>query len=341
MEDARITVLIPVYEPHPIFLMEAIQSVLAQTERRWVLHIHDDASRVDVHAMVRPYLVDSRITFGQNTEHLGIGGNWNACLGEARRAKPDVPFIQFLFQDDIWYPGYLERSCAVLDENLSMGFVASAHRYRSHGVMETVEGYRRLEQEKKVFLVPGGHNGRFFLQHWLQKGLEQNFIGEPSFVMMRRSLVEEVGLFSEDLHQLLDVEYWVRALLVANWYYIAEELGIFRVHREGASYRHFLEGEQIREHLRLLERLRAIVPADTPERHQLEHSLDQRFAAIVSHVVNRLIRGRSIGTGAWPILRHFQSHPLSVWKGMRRYALQASGRWWSKGAAFVGQGRRG
>ncbi|MBI2117824.1 glycosyltransferase [Candidatus Peregrinibacteria bacterium] len=330
MVDAHIAVLLPTYEPYPPFLTETLDSLLRQTEQRWSCLIHDDASTVDVRAIVEPYLSAPRITFARNPRRLGIGGNWNACLGEARRAKPDIPFIQFLFQDDLWHPRYLERSCAVLQEHPDIGFVASAHVYHVMGRMETAEGYRRLEEEKKSRLAPGRHDGIVFLRNWLWRGLEQNIIGEPSFVMMRRSLVEEVGPFFQDLHQLLDVEYWVRALLKAHWYYLPEELGIFRVHRKGASYLHFLRGEQMGEHLHLLERLRSILPVGTSEREQLESSLDERFSVIIKHVVNRCIRRQSIGTGAWPVLRHFQKHPAAACRGMRLYAAQASKRWYKK-----------
>lgn len=331
--------LLPTYEPNPPFLTEALDSLLRQTEQCWSCLIHDDASSADVLAIVEPYLQDSRIIFSRNAKRRGIGGNWNACLQHALspRERGSTPYVQFLFQDDLWHPRYLERSCAILNENRDIGFVAGAHAYHVMGRMETAEGYKRLAREKRTSLMPGRQDGRRFLAQWLQRGLEQNIIGEPSFVMMRRSLVERVGPFIEELHQLLDVEYWVRALLATDWYWLPEELGTFRVHRNGASYRHFLRGEQMGEHLRLLERLRSVLPVGTPERATLERNLDRRFAEIVSHVVNRCIRGRRVGAGALPVLRHFRKHPAAAWRGVRLYAAQASKRWWWKGKICVGQ----
>jgi len=340
MADAHIAVLLPTYEPYPPFLTEALDSLLRQTEQRWSCLIHDDASSADVLAIVAPYLQDSRVTFSRNAERRGIGGNWNACLRQipgpgtrhTRSPQPPIPShcIQFLFQDDLWYPRYLERSLAVLEENPDVGFVASAHTYRSDEPVEMMEGYRRLEEEKKLSLAPGRHYGREFLYSWLKKGLEQNVIGEPSFVMMRRSLVEKVGMFAENLRQLLDAEYWIRCLLRTDWYYIGEELGAFRVHRESASYRHFCEEKQIDEYMRLFERFQKMFPTGARERMYFTCSLDRRFAEIVGHVVNRLMRGRGIGGGAVPVLRHFRRNPRSAWRGVRRYAVEASRRWWGK-----------
>lgn len=334
--------LLPTYEPNPPFLAEALKSLLEQTEQRWFCLIHDDASSADVRAIVAPYLQDSRITFSRNAQRRGIGGNWNACLKKilapnTYNLTPNT-CVQFLFQDDLWHPRYLERSCAILNENRDIGFVAGAHAYHVMGRMETAEGYKRLAREKRTSLAPGRQDGRRFLAQWLQRGLEQNVIGEPSFVMMRRSLVERVGPFMEELQQLLDVEYWVRALLATDWYYLPEELGTFRVHRNGASYRHFLRGEQMCERLLLWERLRAVLPVGMQERATLERNLDRRFAEIVSHVVNRCIRGRRVGAGALPVVRHFRKHPAAAWRGVRLYAAQAAKRWWRKGKICVGQG---
>lgn len=225
-----VTILLPTHEPNPAHLREALDSIFAQTLTDWELFIHDDASTKDVRAMVEPYLSDARVHFTKSETRLRIGGNWNACmkLGSA-------PYVQYLFQDDVWEPRYLERAVAVLESNPDVGFVAVNHEYRTdppgsemHPIYAEVEGHRRK-------LTEGRQLSPEFLRWWIGNGLRPNVIGEPSFVMMRRSLVERVGLFREDLKQYLDAEYWVRLLLQSDWYYVAESLGFFRVHGGGAS----------------------------------------------------------------------------------------------------------
>lgn len=328
-----IDVCIPTYEPNPEFLRETLDALLAQTEKRWTCLIHDDASTIDVKALVSPYLRDPRFRFARSPKRLGIGGNWNASLGEARRAEPGAPYLQFLFQDDLWHPTYLERAVSILEENPDVGFVASGHRYVCDEPLETAHGYERLYELRKQMLTGGRHNGPMFLQWWLKRGLQPNFIGEPCFVMMRRTLMEDVGLFSEELRQVLDVEYWVRLLLEADWYYIADDLGEFRVHRKAASYTHFLEGADVQEHFTFLEHLRTLFPKGSSEWSSLDASLDQRFADVICHTVNRLLRLHRVGRGAKPMLRYLRGNPRPAFRGLKRYVVQASERWWRKGWA--------
>src|SRR3989339_1808239 len=89
MDTPLYSVLMPPYEPHPQQLAEALDSLLAQTEPRWSLLIHDDASKKNVKSMIAHYLEDPRITFARSEKNLGIGGNWNACFFQAEAGIRD------------------------------------------------------------------------------------------------------------------------------------------------------------------------------------------------------------------------------------------------------------
>jgi glycosyltransferase involved in cell wall biosynthesis len=55
MNKPRVAILMPTYEPNPVFLRQAIESVFAQTMTNWTLLIHDDLSAVNVKNLVRAY----------------------------------------------------------------------------------------------------------------------------------------------------------------------------------------------------------------------------------------------------------------------------------------------
>ena len=98
----RLTFAIP-YRSNPHYLIEAVESVLAQTNPNWLLQIYDDnpAQPLDP-GILAPYLGDSRIAYAANPDHLGIGGNWNQCLD-----KCSTELLTILHADDCLLPNYL------------------------------------------------------------------------------------------------------------------------------------------------------------------------------------------------------------------------------------------
>ena len=300
MTPPRIQILLPTYEPRSDFLRAAVESVITQTETRWTLSVHDDASTIDVRAIVQPYFKDSRITFARNPRRLGIGGNWNACLEKILEPTTyplqPTPYIQFLFQDDVWDFSYLERMCGILDNHPTVGCVSGEHEYECEEEMPTTPLYRALEETRKNLLAPGLHNGLSFLQWWLERGLHPNFIGEPSFVMMRRFLIERVGAFDRRMPQYLDVEYWTRCLATTDWYFLAGSFGTFRVHSQSASARNRHANSDLCDRLLCIERALAL--------------------ARVPKTKRTTILGKSLAQMLWkmhqPSLRRKMSNPSSI-----------------------------
>ncbi len=232
-----VDIFIPTYEPCPAHLQEAIESVLAQRESNWRLLVHDDCSQCDVSSIVAPYLSDSRIRFERSAVPLGMAGNWNACL-----ARAQAPFVQLLFQDDAWNPQYIERSVTALKESPQAAFCAARHEYKLESGSASHSSYDDVIRKRAKRLTERVYDGHAFLMAWISEGLHPNLIGEPSFVLMRTEAVRKAGVFSADLAQCLDMEYWTRLLQYGGWRYVDETLGYFRVHLGGASAQNALSG---------------------------------------------------------------------------------------------------
>lgn len=314
MQFETVSILMPTYNPDPTFLRAAVTSVQNQSYPYWTLLIHDDASANDVHAFVEPFLRDDRIRFERSDCRLGIGKNWNACLAEATGE-----FLQFLFQDDLWYRDYLEKNVRIFREHASVGLVSSFHTYKTEGeVAETFlaqGGFERVQCERRNRMQAG--NGREFLFRWVEEGLWPNLIGEPSFVMLRRSLVERVGAFREDMTQGLDLEYWVRCLLLTNIEVLQEELGIFRIHAKGASMRNDRNGEGLFDRLRCFETLLSLL-TDGNEKQAVKHSLLSQIDVLAGKFRRRIDDRRSVGSvSASEALRFFLRHPFLLFHALR------------------------
>lgn len=309
----KVSILIPTYKPNPGFLKEALESLLSQTEQDFEVIICDEPTEVDTRAIVENYLHDKRFTFFQNGKQLGIGGNWNQCL-----QKATAPFVQFLFQDDVWEPHYLESALRVMQEHPSVGMVALNHEYLCDEGIASESGYRELEEMKDERMKEGLYEGKEFLKEWLGTELHPNLIGEPPFVMMRRSVVKNVGGFHENMHQFLDVEYWVRMLLVSDLYYLNGNYGAFRVHEEGASHRNQESGRGVFDRFTCIDQLINTLRGD-PLQNEAIAAQNRALDVMVWKFLNRLKNGKSIQTTGSGALRSFAfRHPIRVFRSVAR-----------------------
>ncbi len=310
MPNPVIDVLIPTYNPNPEHLVEALKSLQGQTLWDWTALVHDDCSKTDTEGIVTPYLFDERIRFVRSDKRLGIGGNWNASA-----ASTSSPLVAYLFQDDIWAPNYLTEAVKILDANPTVGCVSMEHTYAIEENMPTVDNYQAIRELYDAQAMSGQHSGKEILTMWLDRELVPNIIGEPSFVVMRRNIMNQAGPFLTDMSQLLDVEYWTRILAISDWYCLRGNFGTFRVHEKGASAVHQEAGKGLFDRLRcfglLIERL--------PEQEKLIAiaAREKALKSMVTKFRSRVTSGKSVSAHGSGELRKFcLRHPLLILKAI-------------------------
>ncbi len=276
-----VDILMPTYKPNATYLKAALESVLAQSVEDWQLWICDEPTEVDTKTLLADFLEDPRIHYSRNEKRLGIGGNWNQCF-----KKSSAPFIQYMFQDDVWEPNYLESALKVLEQNPDVGFVSLGHRYVFEGEIPTKDLYDQKEKFLRENVKPGKHVGIDFLMWWMEHGLHPNVVGEPMFVMMRRELIQKVGPFNEQMPQQLDIDYWTRCLLESNWFNLAGDYGSFRVHGDSASMRNYMERKGLFDRYKVLKMVVRLVPKEYKNRAtQLKR---KHFKKMVMKLLKRL-----------------------------------------------------
>jgi GT2 family glycosyltransferase len=334
MSTYRVRICMPAYEPKREHMRAAVESILAQSCTDWALLINDDASkREDTHAHIADFLEDPRIRFSRNERNLGIGGNWNATLkktspssggGRGRgMEEKEAEYVAFLFHDDLWEPTYLEKMLAALEEHPTAGFAAADHTYVQEGAVRTFPLYDELRAFKQQEVQPGLHNRTAFLRWWLARGLHPNVIGEPSFVVLRRSLMEQVGPFHETMVQFLDIEYWVRCLLCADWVYVDQELGSFRVHPSGMSAVNERMGRGIFERLETLETVADRLPRG--EKAHARRAIVRAVSEMIGKYLARRKEGRSVsGHGSGALKRFILRHPILLIRAGLRWLFKRS-----------------
>lgn len=236
MNPPKVSVLAPTYN-YARFLPEAIESVLAQDFRDFELLIVDDCSADDTAAVVRPYCErDARVRFSVNAANLGLTGNWNHCLQQARGE-----YIKYMFGDDKFcHPQALGKMVALLERHPSAVLAASA-RVIIDDKSRVVDIYRDL--------ADGCHPGKKVLTSCLMQN-GKNIVGEPSAVLFRKMDAERG--FAPQYRQMADVEMWFHLLGKGDLAYTGEPLCAFRSHPLQQTERNTETGIAWREHAQFI-----------------------------------------------------------------------------------------
>ena len=140
--DIRVSVGVTVFNG-ALTLRRAVQSVLDQTYRNFIIHISDDASR-DASAEVGKSLAaqHSAVVFTQQPRNLGPGNNFRFLLKQA-----STDYFMWLAADDYLEPIYLARMVAILDADPTL--VACVSR----AAFVKPDGSRRLSQSTRCPLL--------------------------------------------------------------------------------------------------------------------------------------------------------------------------------------------
>lgn len=218
--EPAITVCLPTYNG-AAFLSEAIESVLTQTHDDLELIIVDDGSTDDSVSIAEGF-DDPRIRLFRNKEQLGIPGNWNRALTEAR-----ARYICIFHQDDVMLPQNLERKIAMLDGDPAIGFVHSAvDAIVDESAPTAFAGWVETADHDEVV------EGDDYFKRLILWG---NRIVAPT-VVVRRSHIDELGGFDEALGFACDYALWLNISLSARVGFVSDPLVRYRWHGSNASH---------------------------------------------------------------------------------------------------------
>ncbi|NVJ69608.1 MAG: glycosyltransferase family 2 protein [Alphaproteobacteria bacterium] len=116
----KITIVIATYN-RPQLLRSAIQSILNQTEKDWILLIVGDSCSAETAAMIAD-IGDDRIFYVNLPVRCGEQAGPNTAGMLAARS----PYVAFANHDDIWLPDHLERALSVLENEKAKFYVGGA-----------------------------------------------------------------------------------------------------------------------------------------------------------------------------------------------------------------------
>ena len=229
----RISICIPTYNGER-YLAETLATACAQVGEDLEILISDDYSQDGTLRIAKEFSTrDVRIRILENAKNLGLVGNWNQCILQARGE-----WIKFLFQDDLLSAEYLPAVRPWLDGTCS--FIVNARKFQIEA--NTPESFAKL-YDGLVSLREVAPSGGFLSPSdfcvMLANFQAYNFVGEPSNTMFRKDVVLRVGLFHSRMHQIVDFEFWTRIAVSYGLVFLPSELSTFRVHNKSASAAHF------------------------------------------------------------------------------------------------------
>ena len=198
----KVSVVMSVYNGEK-YLKESVESILNQTFSDFEFTIINDGSTDKTPEILRSFN-DERIKV-INQENMGLTRSLNKAInlviGE---------YIARMDADDVSLPERLERQVEFLDENLDVGMVGTA-----------CKEIDRDGQEIGIFSPPTTNNE-------LKKVLIRYNPFVHASVMIRRTVIDKVGIYDESFSSAQDYEFWFR---IAKFYKIANLTQLLLVRR--------------------------------------------------------------------------------------------------------------
>lgn len=162
-----ISIAVPVYNTHPVFLKELVQSFLSQSYENWEAVLYDGCSTDDASIAAMDALAeDPRIRLVHGTQNAGIAGNTNRAISLCRGE-----YVALCDHDDLLAPDALWHMAQVI--------------VKEHpGMIYSDED--RITEDGRVHYAP--HIKPDFCPDHLRSG---NYICH--MMVIRRSLLDELG----------------------------------------------------------------------------------------------------------------------------------------------------
>ncbi len=211
MDQPLVSIILTLYNGEK-FIRQTIENIIAQTYTRWELIVVNDASTDRSSEIVHSFS-DPRIRVIDLPENGHVSMAHRAGDREARGK-----YIAIQDKDDLWDETKLEKQVNWMETHPETGACFTLVKVIDQNG-ESVDD----PQIDNLFIAPNRSRA-----DWLHELLTTgNHLANPS-VMIRKSVLDDVGLFHPAFLQLHDYELWLRIALKYDFYVIQEKLYYYR-----------------------------------------------------------------------------------------------------------------
>lgn len=218
---SQISVIMPVHNGER-FVGEAIESILNQTFTDYELIIVDDGSTDTTPAILQRYeQADPRVRLYRHPTNRGVYLSRNLGCQHANGS-----YLALMDADDISLPDRLQRQADYLNGSPNIGLVGSA--------AQAIDESGHAQSVMHFPTLPG-------VLGWMI--LFSNFF-VLSTVMIRRSIMEQLGYYRTDVNVGQDFDLWARAGRITQMVNLPEPLVKYRVWNGSITSKRFEMQEQ-------------------------------------------------------------------------------------------------
>lgn len=217
--NPKVTVIMPVYNGAN-YIKEAVDSILNQSFKDYEIVVINDGSKDNTEEILDGY-GDKIRYFYQNNAGTSVARN----LG-IREARGE--YIAFLDQDDVYFPDKLERCLDYFKLNADVPMV-----YSNMLVID--------QSGKKLYdwLL----TKKYFAEGYIYENLLKECFFCPSTVVIKKTLLLEVGGFDESVRGVEDFDLWLKIAKNHKIGLIRETLVKWRWHGKNTSTNSFMMDE--------------------------------------------------------------------------------------------------
>ena len=238
--DPLVSICVPARNAAP-FIVATLQSVLAQTYANWELIVVENGSSDGTREVIEAFIEktgDPRIQFHVNASPLGMAANWNRSL-EFATGK----YTKVICADDPLTPGCLAAQVEILEKNPGVVLVSCTR--------QIISSNGRSLFPRACYRKTGFYPGLGAVRKGLLAGT--NTVGDPVAVLFRTEALQKSGLFEPAIIYFTDIDLWLRLLLHGDFFFIAEPLAYYRIHK--GSTGKALQEKTVQDFLRVVDRI--------------------------------------------------------------------------------------
>ena len=281
----RVSVIIPSYN-NANYIARAIDSVLNQTYRDFEIIVVDDGSTDNTKDIVSSY--------PNPVKYLGQDNRGPSSARNAGIAASRGEFIAFLDSDDYFMKPNLEMKMSFLESNPRAGWIYSDWQYVNDEGSPLKKGSSKFKYSDKKL------TGEIFEELVRSR----NFIS-PCTVVVRRSVLDDVGHFDTVIPSQEEYDLWLRISLQYAAYYIDKVLVFVTVHPKSLSrdFTKWANGNAV-----IVEKLKHLIPQNFRDREKL---------------LNKMLADRHTFIGRDFLQKgHFKEATNEFWQSIKRLPFQ-------------------
>ncbi|HMP19089.1 MAG TPA: glycosyltransferase family 2 protein [Candidatus Paceibacterota bacterium] len=218
-----VSVCIPTFNRKEL-LKGAVESVVNQSYKNIEIIISDDCSTVELDDVIN-FFNDNRIVFFRHNKNIGFIQNWNFCIKKSNGA-----YIKIMGDDDLLNKNCIEDEIREITKN-SVDFICSNY--------ETIDENSKNINNKifnassfKILPFSGLVDKEYFMLKYFSGKIR---VGLPSSITFKKNIVQQVGLFDENMGCAADIDMWIRMIDKSKLYYNDKILLKMRRHKDNLS----------------------------------------------------------------------------------------------------------